>query len=114
VDNDVGAAGSTGRGEAVIQNCGAFTVVEHMRLGKSPEEACLEALKRIDKHSRDPRLRRRDGRPNFDVKFYALNKRGEYGAAALWSQAQFAVHDERSRRLEDCAYLYKRPPAESD
>ena len=108
VDNAVGAAGSTGRGEAVIQNCGAHTVVETMSQGKNPEQACLEALQRIADNNHLARLKRDDGRPNFDVKFYALNKRGQYGGAAIWSGAKFAVHDGKGNRHEDCAYLYKR------
>ncbi len=108
VDNAVGAAGSTGRGEAVIQNCGAHTVIEAMRQGKSPEQACLVALQRIADNNPPARLKRDDGRPNFDVKFYALNKKGQYGGAAIWSGAKFAVHDAKGNRHEDCAYLYKR------
>ena len=108
VDNEVGAAGSTGRGEAVIQNCGAHTVVEHMRMGKSPAEACIAALQRIADNNRDYRLKRKDGRPNFDVKFYAINKQGEHGGAAIWSGAKYAVHDAAGNRREECAYLYKR------
>ncbi len=108
VDNNVGAAGSTGRGEAVIQNCGAHTVVETMRQSKSPEEACLEALKRIADNNHLARLKRDDGRPNFNVMFYALNKKGQYGAATIWSGANFAVHDAKGNRHEPCAYLYKR------
>ena len=108
VDNAVGAAGSTGRGEAVIQNCGAHTVVEAMRQGKSPEQACLEALQRIADNNNPARLKRDDGRPNFGVTFYALNKKGHYGAAAIWSGAKFAVHDANGNRHEPCAYLFKR------
>ena len=108
VDNEVGAAGSTGRGEAVIINCGSHTVVEFMRLGKSPQQACLEALKRIADNNHLPRLRREDGRPNFDVKFYALNKKGEYGAAAIWSGAKFTVCNASGNRHEECAFLFQR------
>jgi N4-(beta-N-acetylglucosaminyl)-L-asparaginase len=109
VHNDVGAAGSTGRGEAVIRVCGAHTVVEQMAQGRAPQEACLKALQRIVDLNHAPRLRRRDGRPNFDVKLYALNKQGGYGAAAIWSNAQFAVSDAAGSRLEQCAYLFTRP-----
>jgi len=109
VDDEVGAAGSTGRGEAVILDNGAYSVVEQMRQGKSPEEACLAVLKRIIAHNTPSRLKREDGRPKFDVKFYAINKRGEYGAAAIWSDAQFAVNSAKGNRLEKCAYLFKRP-----
>jgi N4-(beta-N-acetylglucosaminyl)-L-asparaginase len=108
VDNAVGAAGSTGRGEAVIQNCGAHTVIEAMRHGKSPEEACLVALQRISDNNHLARLQRDDGRPNFDVKFYALNKKGQHGGAAIWSGAHYALHDAEGNHRKDAAYLYKR------
>lgn len=110
VDNAVGAAGATGRGEAVIKSCGAFAVVELMRRGQPPQEACLAVLRRIVERNTDPRLRREDGRPNFDVKLYALSKSGTYGAAALWSGAKFAVFSQGRNRHEDCAYLFERPP----
>ena len=109
VDNKVGAAGSTGRGEAVIKVCGSHTVVEGMRQGMSPTDACLHALKRIVDTTTEPRLRHADGRPNFDVKFYALSRDGSFGAASIWSGAKFAVFADGKNRLEDGAYLFKRP-----
>lgn len=108
VDNEVGAAGSTGRGEAVIKICGAHTVVEAMRSGMGPTDACLHALKRIVKTTTERRLHKPDGRPNFDVKFYALTKGGRFGGAALWSGAKFAVWSQGIARLEEAAYLFKR------
>lgn len=110
VDNAVGAAGCTGRGEEVIKNCGAFAAVEFLRHGKSPTEACLEVLQRIVDHVSDPRLKRPDGRPAFDVKIYALAKDGAFGAAGIWSGGQFAVYSAGHNRLENAAYLYERPP----
>jgi len=112
VDNKVGAAGSTGRGEAVIKICGAHTVVEGMRHGMSPVEACLGALRRIVETTTEKRLLRDDGRPNFDVKFYAVDKEGRFGAAAIWSGAKCAVYADGVNRLEEAAYLYKRPEEE--
>ena len=107
VDNAVGAAGSTGRGEAVIKNCGAFATVELMRRGKSPAEACLEVIKRIADHVTDPRLKRPDGRPRFDVKMYALAKDGAFGAASIWSGGKFAVYSAGRNRLEEAAFLFE-------
>ncbi len=75
VDNDVGAAGSTGRGESVIKTVGSHTVVEMMRGGMHPQDACLEALRRIVAFTVEPRLQDDRGRPNFGVDFYAVNKR---------------------------------------
>ncbi|HXN41592.1 MAG TPA: N(4)-(beta-N-acetylglucosaminyl)-L-asparaginase [Myxococcaceae bacterium] len=112
-DNAVGSAGSTGRGEANIMVAGAHTIVEMMRQGKSPRDGCLEALKRIVAVTRDKRLLDKQGRPNFGIKFYALNKRGEYGSASMWSDpkngkpAKFAVADSAGARLEECAFLYE-------
>ena len=109
VDNNVGAAGSTGRGEAVIKICGSHTVVEGMRHGLSPVEACLAALKRIVDTTTEKRLLRRDGRPNFDVKLYAVAKDGRFGAAAIWSGAEYSVYADGRNRHEPCAHLYERP-----
>jgi N4-(beta-N-acetylglucosaminyl)-L-asparaginase len=109
VDNEVGAAGSTGRGEANLTACSSVMVVEYMRQGKSPEEACLAACQRIASQTRMHRLLDDNGRPNFDVRFYAINKRGEFGSASLWSGSKFAINTgEEKSRLVDCAYLFKR------
>jgi N4-(beta-N-acetylglucosaminyl)-L-asparaginase len=108
VDNEIGAAGSTGRGEANLVNCSSVMVVEYMRQGKSPEQACLDACKRIVDHNRMRRLRDENGRPNFDVKFYAVNKKGEIGAAGMFDGGRFAVHDGTSARFVPMAFLYKK------
>jgi len=109
VDNNVGAAGSTGRGEAVIKICGAHTIVEAMRGGMAPTEACLFALRRIVETTTERRLKQADGRPNFDVKFYALSRDGRFGAASIWSGAEFAVYAAGRNRKEPCAFLYEKP-----
>ena len=84
-------------------------VVEFMRQGKSPEEACLQACQRIVNQTKMKRLLDDDGRPNFDVRFYALNKRGEFGSASIWNGGKFAVNTgEAKSRLMDSAYLFKR------
>jgi N4-(beta-N-acetylglucosaminyl)-L-asparaginase len=108
VDNDVGAAGSTGRGEAVIKTVGSHTVVEGMRQGLSPTDAALEALRRIVRWTEaQPRLRREDGRPAFNVNYYVVNRRGEYGAAAIWP-SRFAVATRDTVEIRDSAHLYER------
>lgn len=76
VDNDVGAAGAIGRGEAVIKICGSFLVVEKMREGLSPTDACSYAIERIIKNA--------GGKPNFDVFFTAVNKQGIVGSCRIW------------------------------
>lgn len=108
VDNDAGACGATGRGEAVILSCGSHSVVTRMATGESPEQACLAVLEKIADWSRAAELVDAKGRPNFNVKFYAVNKAGVYAGAALWNRSKFAVHDGHAARLEDCAYVFKR------
>ena len=103
-DNDVGSAGSTGRGESNIMVCGGFLTVEHMRRGMSPTDACLETLRRVVAMT-PPRLLREDGRPNFSLQFYAVNKKGESGAASLY-RARYAVADEGGASFKDCAVLF--------
>ena len=96
---------------------GSHTIVEMMRQGKSPRDACLEVLKRIAAITRDKRLLDQSGRPNFGIKFYAVNKRGEYASSSMWSDpkngkpAKFAVADGGGARLEECAFLYEGKPA---
>ena len=106
-DNDVGAAGSTGRGESTILACGGFLTVEHMRRGMAPADACLETLKRV-LHMTPPRLLHPDGRPRFGLQFYAVTKRGEFGAASFYP-AKYAAHDGKAAALRDAAHLYQRP-----
>src|SRR5262245_23880796 len=109
VDNEVGAAGSTGRGEANLLACSSVMVVEFMRQGKSPEQACLLACERIANQTKMKRLLDDEGRPNFDVRFYAINKRGEHGSASLWSGGTYVVNTgEKQSRLLNCAFLYKK------
>ena len=108
VDNDVGAAGSTGRGESNMMICGAAYTVELMRRGMAPTDACLETLRRAVAMS-EPGLLDERGRPKYGLTYYALNKRGEFGAANMTPGAQYAVHDGREARLADCAALYEGP-----
>jgi N4-(beta-N-acetylglucosaminyl)-L-asparaginase len=108
VDNEVGAAGSTGRGEANLLACSSVIIVEAMRSGASPEEACMRACERIARQTKMRRLLDERGRPKFNVSFYAVTKRGEHGAAALWSGIRYAVNTGGESVLRDAAYLYKR------
>src|SRR5262249_49085853 len=108
LDNDVGSAGATGRGEAVILNAGSASIVNEMRAGKSPVEACLTVLKRIVDRTKIARLRDATGRPLFQIVTYALAKSGAYGSASIWSGAHYAVHDGKENRVLDCAYLYEK------
>jgi N4-(beta-N-acetylglucosaminyl)-L-asparaginase len=107
-DNDVGSAGATGRGEAVIKTCGSHTVVEAMRAGSSPTDACLEACRRVVRWTVERRLLNESGQPNFNVEFYAVNKRGEHGSAAIWSGGRYAVNVDGDASLRDIAYVFQR------
>ena len=105
-DNRVGAAGSTGRGEANIKVCGAFLTVEHMRQGMSPEEACLKTLERVVSMT-EARLLDGRARPRFSLSYYAVAKDGRTGGASLYEGGQYAVADADGARLVDFAYLFR-------
>ena len=105
-DNEVGAAGSTGRGEANLENLACFLIVERMRMGDSPQDACLVACERIAKNTKLKRLQDENGNPNFNVNFYALNKNGEIGGAQIRKgRGRMAVADKNGARHVDLAYL---------
>jgi N4-(beta-N-acetylglucosaminyl)-L-asparaginase len=110
VDGEVGAAGSTGRGEANLYNLCSFLIVEEMRRGRHPKDAGLEALKRIKANTVEKRLLNARGEPNFNINFYMLNRKGEYAGVTMYNAkeeggAQFAVCDEKGPRLERCEPL---------
>src|SRR5467141_4122040 len=109
VDNEVGAAGSTGKGEENIKVCGGHTIVEMMRKGMSPTDACLEAMARVARNYKNDKKKL----GTFHIYFYALNKDGVHGAASLWrngyeanKQASYAVHDGTESRLVPCASFF--------
>src|SRR5215210_1774676 len=90
VDGAVGAAGSTGRGEANLYNLCSFLIVEEMRRGKHPKDAGLEACRRVQKNTVEKRLLNSRGLPNFGLNFYVLNNKGEYAGVSLYA-ATYAV-----------------------
>jgi N4-(beta-N-acetylglucosaminyl)-L-asparaginase len=104
VDGEVGAVGSTGRGEANLYGLCSFLIVEEMRRGKHPKDAGMEALKRIKANTYEKRLLKRDGNPNFYLRFYILNARGQYAGVAMYDmgddgkKATFAICDENGPR----------------
>ena len=105
-DNTVGAAGSTGLGELNIMVCGGFLTVEHMRQGMSPVDACLATLKRVvamcPADKRDAK-----GLPP-QITYYAVNKRGDYGAASMFPARYAACDDGNGARTLDAAHLYEK------
>jgi N4-(beta-N-acetylglucosaminyl)-L-asparaginase len=108
VDNEVGACGSTGRGEENLKNLSCFLTVEFMRNGLSPQEACLKTCKRVVQHAKLPSLIKDNGKPNFNLTFYAINKQGEYGAASIYGPHKFALNNGKSNELLETVYLYKK------
>ena len=106
-DNTVGAAGATGLGELNIKVCGAYTIVEFMRNGMSPEQAALKTLERMVAMT-ETRLLDDRGRPRYDMQFYAVHKDGRTAGATMYEGAKFAVADAQGARLADCAYLYRK------
>lgn len=112
VANEVGAAGSTGRGEANLFNCASFLVVESMRRGMSPKDAGMAALTRIKDNTIEPRLLNERGLPNFDVRFFVLDKAGDYAGVAMYgaSESMFAVCDENGAREEALEGLLEGSP----
>ena len=102
VANEVGAAGSTGRGEANLFNCASFLIVELMRQGMTPKDAGMAALTRIKDNTVESRLLNERGLPNFDVRFFVLNKAGDYAGVAMYGSGEstFAVCDENGAREE--------------
>jgi len=91
VDNEVGAAGATGTGENVMRYCGSFMVVEYMRQGLHPRDACIETIRRIA--SKDPLGF------NLDIHFIALDKRGRQGAAGCSTRFDYSVTTETSSEV---------------
>jgi N4-(beta-N-acetylglucosaminyl)-L-asparaginase len=112
-DQTVGAAGSTGLGEANIKVCGGFLIVEYMRQGMTPEAACLKTIERVIAMT-EKRLLDEKGRPRFDLSFYALRKDGVFGAASAYAGDQFAVCDASGPRLMNSAYMFSRSERPAD
>lgn len=96
VDGDVGAAGSTGRGEANLFNLCSFFIVEKLREGMHPKDAGMEALQRVKANTVEKRLLNDRGLPNFNLRFFVLNKKGEYAGVAMYASGEtmYAVCDE--------------------
>jgi len=88
IDNAVGGAVATGLGEEVIKTVGSFLIVELMRQGRSPQEACEEAVQRI--------LQKNQGKPPFQVAYLATNKNGEIGAYSIQKGFSYTLYQNNS------------------
>jgi N4-(beta-N-acetylglucosaminyl)-L-asparaginase len=108
VDGDIGAAGSTGRGEANLFNLTSYLVVEGMRRGMHPKDAGMEGLKRIRANTVEKRLQKANGDPNFNINFYMLNVRGEYAGVSMYDEkdnVKYAVCTENGAQAITCEPL---------
>ena len=94
VDNEVGAATATGMGETIIKVCGSFLVVELMRQGRSPQEACEEAVQRLIRKNEE-------NIEDMQAGFVAINKDGKHGAYAVHPGFNFSVRHENAKDLID-------------
>jgi len=109
VDGEVGAAGSTGRGEANLYNLCSFLIVENMRRGMHPKDAALDALRRVKKNTVEKRLLNSRGLPNFGLNFYVVNAAGEYAGVSMYP-SKFAVCTERGPQTLDTEALLQGKP----
>ncbi|MCH7403577.1 N(4)-(beta-N-acetylglucosaminyl)-L-asparaginase [Belliella kenyensis] len=96
VDEEVGAATATGLGESIIRICGSFLIVELMRQGRSPQEACEEAVRRL--------ISKNKNIDDIQAGFIAFNKEGEFGAYAVRQGFNYAVHHYQGQNLIDSKY----------
>jgi N4-(beta-N-acetylglucosaminyl)-L-asparaginase len=113
---EVGAAGSTGRGEANLFNLCCHVVVEEMRRGRGPKDAALEALRRVKADTVEARLLTPSGEPDFGLVFYVVSRTGAYAGVSLWAtvdgkERQFAVCTENGPQLLPCDSLLGEAPA---
>ncbi len=105
VDGEVGAAGSTGRGESNVFSVSSFLIVENMRRGMHPKDAALEACRRVQQNTVAKHLLNNRGLPNFGLNFYALNVRGEFAGVSMYPGAHYAVCTENGAATLPCEPL---------
>src|SRR5215510_15741616 len=109
VDGAVGAAGSTGRGEANLYNLCSFVIVEEMRRGAHPKDAGMEVLRRIKANTIEKRLLKPDGNPSFGINFYILNAKGEYAGVSMYA-SKYAICNENGPQTLDSEPLLPGKP----
>jgi N4-(beta-N-acetylglucosaminyl)-L-asparaginase len=114
VDGEVGAAGSTGRGEANLYSLCSYLIVESMRRGMAPKDAGMEALKRIKANTVEKRLLNATGGPSFNVNFYILNRKGEHAGVSMYGGARisYAVCTENGPETRPTESLLGEAPKE--
>jgi len=109
VDGEVGAAGSTGRGEANLYNLCSFFIIEEMRRGAHPKDAGMAALTRVARNTVEKRLLNDKGEPNFGLNFYVLNAKGEY-AGVSFTPSKYAVCTDHGPQTLDTEAMYPAHP----
>jgi len=117
VDGEVGAAGSTGRGEANLYNLSSYLIVENLRRGMAPKDAGMDALKRIRANTVEKRLLDDKGNPRFQLLFYVLNRAGEHAGLAMFGkmgkrEARYAFCSENGPQTRACEALIPQGPPE--
>ena len=115
VDGEVGAAGSTGRGEANLYGLLSFLIVEEMRRGNHPKDAAMEALRRVKHNTIEKRLLNSRGLPNFNINFYVINNVGDYAGVGMYApenRSQFAVCTENGAELMNFEPLLEGAPGD--
>lgn len=113
VDGEVGAAGSTGRGEANLFSLASFLVVEEMRRGAHPLDAGMTALERVTSYTVEERLLNSVGKPDFNLKFYVVDKIGRHAGVAMWfdDRQEYAVCSEQGAEILGCESLHGERPS---
>lgn len=99
VDQDAGAAGSTGRGEATLYNLSCFMIVENMRRGMHPKDAMVDACRRIQRNTVEKRLLNSRGLPNFGIDFYGFDTQGRYAGVSMYAGGSYALCDSSGVRV---------------
>lgn len=112
VDGAVGAAGSTGRGEANLFNLCSFVIIEEMRRGAHPKDAGMEVLNRIKNNTVEKRLLNSKGLPNFGINFYILNAKGEYAGVTMYEGSSFAICNENGPQTLKAEALLQGKPSD--
>jgi N4-(beta-N-acetylglucosaminyl)-L-asparaginase len=114
VDGQVGAAGSTGRGEANLYGLSSFLIVENMRRGMHPKDAGIDACKRIAANTVEKRLLNSRGQPNFNINFYALDAKGQFAGVAMYREkSDFAVCTEDGPKTLPSEALFEGKPEDA-
>src|SRR5829696_7816212 len=111
VDGEIGAAGSTGRGESNLYNLSSFLIVEEMRRGAHPKDAAMTALRRVAKNTIEKRLLNSKGQPNFGLSFYCLNAKGEFAGVSMY-EGTYAVCTEKGPETLKSDALYEGRPTD--